>query len=64
MPSVLAPSFVIVFDDAERHGESMTVNAMDAVLRASGIRFVRFSRYGIKTQVVFCSEDYTFLRSI
>jgi hypothetical protein len=64
MPTILAPSFVVVFDDAERYGETMTINALDAILRASAIRFVRFARFGIKTQVVLCSTDLAFLRSV
>jgi hypothetical protein len=63
MPDILADHFVIVFDDAERRGESMTIKALDAILRAGAIRFVRFARYGIKTQAVFCSPDFAFLRS-
>jgi hypothetical protein len=63
MPDILAPSFIIVFDDAERYGETMTIQALDAILRACGIRFVRFERHGMKTQVAFCSPDFAFLRS-
>jgi hypothetical protein len=64
MPGLLAQRFIIVFDDAERYGETMTIDALDAILRVGGIKFVRFARYGIKTQVVFCSTDLTFLRSV
>ncbi len=64
MPGLLAPEFIIVFDDAERYGETMTINALDAIFRAGGIRFVRFVRYGIKMQVVFCSPSIAFLRSV
>jgi hypothetical protein len=64
MPAILAPSFVVIFDDAERHGELLTIDALDAILRAAGVPFVRFTRNGIKTQCVFCSKDYQFLRSV
>jgi hypothetical protein len=63
MPALLALSFVVVFDDAERCGEKMTIDALDAILRAGGIEFERFARYGVKTQIVFCSKDHAFLRS-
>lgn len=64
MPGLLAPSFIIVFDDAERYGEAMTINALDAILRANSITFVRFGRCGMKTQVALCSPDFAFLRSV
>lgn len=64
MPRLLAESFVVVFDDAERAGESMTVDAFGAVLRASAIPHQRFALHGVKTQVVFCSPTLAFLRSI
>jgi len=64
IPGLLAPKFILVFDDAERFGETMTINALDAMLHAGGIRFVRFARPGIKTQVAFCSPEYSFLRSV
>jgi hypothetical protein len=64
MPGILAPSFIIVFDDAERYGEMMTINALAAILHAKGVKFVQFARYGIKTQVVLCSADLRFLQSI
>jgi hypothetical protein len=64
VPSILAPAFIVVFDDAERYGESMTINAMAAILRAHSIPFIRFTRQGVKTQVVLCSTEFAFLRSI
>jgi hypothetical protein len=64
MPGLLAPSFIIVFDDAERYGETMTIGALEGILRASSIPFFRFGRYGMKTQVALCSPDFGFLRSV
>jgi hypothetical protein len=64
LPSILAESFVLIFDDAERRGERMSVRAVDRVLRSCGVRFVRFSTHGAKTQVVFCSPDLHYLGSI
>ena len=63
MPSILNDSFVVVFDDAERYGETMTVDALRDILKALQIRHVSFSIHGIKTQVVFCSPDHAYLRS-
>lgn len=64
VPEILADSFVVVFDDAERYGEIMTTTAFETVLRACGVRHVRFTIHGIKDQIVFCSPDRAFLRSI
>ncbi len=64
MPEILAESFVVVFDDAERYGEIMTTAALEAILRACKVRYVRFTIHGTKDQVVFCSPDRSFLRSI
>ena len=64
IPSILNQSFVVVFDDAERYAESMTVNALTDILAACQIPHVRFSIYGIKTQIVFCSPNHAYLRSV
>jgi hypothetical protein len=64
VPAILSPSFVVVFDDAERYGEIMTMRAFEDILRARGIQYVRFAVHGIKTQVVFCSRDRSYLRSV
>jgi hypothetical protein len=64
IPKVLAKSFVIVFDDSERYGEIMSAQACEDILKASGIRYHRFDVRGVKTQIVLCSPDKLFLRSI
>lgn len=64
LPEILATSFVIVFDDAERYGESTTTDLCEKILQASGRKFVRFEVHGGKTQVVMCSLDFHFLRSV
>jgi len=64
IPALLAPSFIIVFDDAERYGETMTISALEGILTASGIQFIRFARHGIKTQVVLCSKDLAYFQSV
>jgi hypothetical protein len=64
MPSILAESFVIVFDDAERYGEIMTIGALKSLLRACAVRFVSFAIHGMKTQVVLCSPDKAYLQSV
>ena len=63
MPSILADSFVVLFDDAERYGEHMTVDALAHILDAREIPYVRFLIHGVKTQAVVCSPDRAFLRS-
>lgn len=64
MPALLSESFVVVFDDAERAGEAMTIDALRRMLDAGRVRHVEFAVHGIKTQVVFCSPDRSFLQSI
>jgi hypothetical protein len=64
MPSILAESFIVVFDDAERYGELMTIRALKDVFETYGVRYICFSLHGIKTQVVFCSPDQSYLRSV
>ncbi len=64
LPSILAPSFIIVFDDVERLGETNTVSACAAMLSASKIAFFQFYVYGGKTQAVLCSGDRKFLQSV
>lgn len=64
MPGLLADSFVVMFDDAERYGEIMTIRALKELLAACGVPHLCFSIHGVKTQVVFCSPDLSYLRSI
>lgn len=64
MPSIIDVSFIIVFDDAERYGEIMTIRSLKDIFEACGVRYICFSIHGIKTQVVFCSPDYSYLRSV
>lgn len=64
VPSILAASFVVVFDDADRYGVLMTVHEFQAILTRHSIRFVSFSLYGTKTQMVLCSADNAFLSSV
>ncbi len=64
MPSILAQSFVVVFDDAERYGEIMTIRALKGVFDACAVPYIQFLIHGIKTQVVFCSPDQFYLQSV
>jgi hypothetical protein len=64
VPSILAASFVVVFDDADRYGVLMTAHEFEAILARHSIRFVTFSVYGTKTQAVLCSPDNAFLASV
>ena len=64
MPSMLAESFVVMFDDAERAGEQMTIAAFKRILDASRVRYASFVIHGIKEQVIICSPDWAFLGSV
>lgn len=64
MPELLADSFVVVFDDADRQGEHMTAEALGRILTACGVRHVSFTIHGVKDQIVVCSPDRAFLRSV
>lgn len=64
LPAILAESFVVVFDDADRYGEAMTIRAFTAILRACRIGHIEFAIHGVKTQVVLCSPDLAYLRSV
>ncbi len=61
LPRILAPTFVIIMDDAERYGEVMTVDLIERTLRAAGIRYVRWEVNGLKRQVAIASPDRAFL---
>lgn len=61
LPRLLAPSFVIIVDDAERYGEIMTLGLIETVLRSAGRRFVRWEANGLKRQVMFATHDRGFL---
>lgn len=64
MPGILAESFVIVFDDAERYGEHMTITALKQILDAHHVRYHAFSTSGTKTQDILCSPDNRYLQSV
>ncbi len=64
IPEIIAESFIIIFDDAERMGESMTIKAIERIFRVNGRPFMRHDIFGVKTQTVFYSPDHAFLRSI
>jgi hypothetical protein len=64
VPDMLASSFVVVFDDAERLGESDTTAEFGRALVSKGIAYTRFLVFGVKTQEVFCSRNNSFLQSV
>lgn len=64
LPACLESNFVIMIHDAERAGETATVNAVQSCLREHGIAYV-FGRYrGMKDTVVLCSESRRFVASM
>lgn len=64
LPAILDEPWIVIFDDAERYGEVMTITEFQAMLRRSRRPFLRFELYGEKIQSVFCSPALNFLRSI
>lgn len=64
MPAILDTPFVIIFDDADRPGDRMTIEALKGVLTASNISYVSFETYGWKSQAVICSPEWGFLRTV
>lgn len=56
LPQLLAPSFIVVFDDAERPGERQTVDLFSKRLAGAGIAHRRFELIGIKH--LTCSEKF------
>jgi hypothetical protein len=64
LPDLLSEEFIIVFDDAERPGESRTVSLVETILEKSHIPFRSFQKCGIKTQAVICSPRFGFLQYV
>ena len=63
LPEILADRFIIVFDDAQRAGDRMTIHAVQEILSAARIKYAAFERYGTKTQAVICSPHWKFIRT-
>lgn len=64
IPSILDDNWVMIFDDADRYGDIMTITAFQAILHEAGRAHFRFELHGEKTQSVFCSASLGFLRSV
>ena len=64
IPDCLADSFIIIIDDAERSGETHTINEMEAALQAADIPFAAGRYSGKKDCMVICSEDLKFVCSL
>jgi hypothetical protein len=64
LPAILDNHWIVVFDDAERFGEIMTITAFQSILQECKRPFLRFDIHGVKTQTVFCSPSYSFLQSV
>lgn len=62
VPQILADSFVVIFDDAERYGEIMTIEAFEKTLQARHVPYVGFDVNGVTRQYVFCSPAFSFLK--
>jgi hypothetical protein len=64
IPDILDDRFVLIIDDAERFEERRLANRCQTILKLAGRDFARFEIEAVKTQVVFCSPNWSFLRSI
>ena len=58
----LADDFVIIFDDAERKGEQLTITKTKEVLKERNIEFVEFERKGLKDQRIITSKSKSFIQ--
>jgi hypothetical protein len=64
IPDSLADSFVIVIDDANRHGELNTISHLKKMLREQEIEFEENFYRGNKNAYVIASSDNAFLCSL
>lgn len=64
VPHVLAEPWAVVFDDADRLGDIMTIKAFQNVLEHYHRPHSHFELNGEKRQVVYCSPSLRFLQSI
>lgn len=64
LPSCLADSFVIIFDDCNRCGEQHTFDEMLRVLQENKIDYAQGKYEGEKTVNVICSLDNKFVASM
>lgn len=58
----LAGDFIIIFDDAERSGEQLTITKTKEVLKEKDIKFVEFERKALKTQHIITSKSKSFIQ--
>lgn len=61
LPGLLSSPFVLIFDDAERAGESTTIRALRRLLSARGVDYRAFEVRGSRAQYVLCSPSLAFL---
>lgn len=61
LPNILNPSFVIVIDDAQRHGERMTIAEIEEILTKNNIEFCQGVYPGMTDLCVITSTDNKFL---
>ena len=64
IPQHLADTFVIVMDDCHRSGERQTVARLRCLLNARRIPYGEAEYVGTKSQRLFYSPQYAFLKSI
>ena len=58
----LANDFVIIFDDAERSGEQLTITKTKEVLKERSMEFIEFERKGLKAQHIITSKPKSFIQ--
>lgn len=58
----LMNDFIIIFDDAERPGEQLTILKTKEALKEKNVEFIEFKRTGLKTQHVIASISKSFVQ--
>ena len=58
----LADDFVIIFDDAERPGEQLTIAKTTEALKERKAEYIEFERKALKTQHIIASKSKSFVQ--
>ena len=64
LPQGLGENFAILIDDAERPGETHTIEEIKRLLQQSGIAYKQGRYRGKRDSVIFCSMSQAFLSSL
>lgn len=58
----LMDNFIIIFDDAERKGEQLTIEKTKEELKERNMEFIEFERKGLKAQYIITSKSKSFIQ--